>query len=150
MGIPAAGSFPVGDPTSTSVEPWPELVAIQADAVDVESRDLRSLDRGVEAVEAQALEALLVRRGSGSAVLEDGQKFHALDRITGDLPRLLRSEVEYAWRRLVRDGLIQLLSVDVDSEDVAVGVTIRFRNLVSGANGTLALPIGTLLGRAPS
>ena len=119
-----------------------------ADAINPTTGDYLSIQRGVDPVEAAALEALRVRRASGSAVLQDGSGLHEIRQIDDRTPFLVRSEVEYAWRRLIEARQIRLDGVDVVASGDTVNASIRFTNLVSGKAGALPLPLLTLLPRA--
>jgi hypothetical protein len=130
-------SYPLGGPA-----------LFLADAIDPTTGDYLSIQRGIDPVEAAAIEALRVRRASGSAVLQDGSGLHEIQRIDDRTPFLVRSEIEYAWRRLIEARQIRLDGVDVVTSGDAVNASIRFTNLVSGRAGMLPLPLLTLLPRA--
>ena len=145
--IPPAGGFPVGDPpTEQPALGSPALFL--ADAIDPSTGDYRSIQRGVDPIEAQAVEALMVRRASGSAVRDDGHKLHEIAFIDDRTAFLIRSEIEYAWRRLIEARQIRLDKLEVQTEGDAANVVIHFTNLVSGRSGTMPLPLLALLPRA--
>lgn len=145
--LPPAGGFPVGIPPENQTSARAPALFL-ADAVDAVTGDYLSVLRGVDPVEARALEALRVRRGSGSAVMDDGHQLHTLEVIDDKLPVLLRAAIEFAWKRLLDDRLIELVSADVDPEGDTASVRIVFLNLVSGTDGRFSLPLQTLLPRA--
>lgn len=149
MPIPPAGAFPVGEPITVPLPKKRSPAVFLADAIDPETGDYRSILTGVDPVEGAALEALRVKRGSGSAVLDDGNKFHEITKIDEKLEGLLRSEIEYAWRHLIASRALRLEKVDIEQEDVAVYCVISFRNLAQErAAKPIRLPLLALLPRA--
>jgi hypothetical protein len=146
--IPPAGAFPVGDPITVPLPAKRAPAIFLGDAIDPETGDYRSILTGVDPVEAAALEALLVRRGSGSAVLGEGNKLHEIEFIDEKLPGLLKSEVEFAWRHLIETRALRLEKIEIESENVGVYVEITMRNLAQEKSRTFQIPLLQLLPRA--
>lgn len=117
-----------------------------ADAIDPSTGDYRSILRGVDPIEAAALEALLVRRKSGSAVREDGMSFADLKKIDDTFESTLRAEIQYAWRRLIDARQIELSSIEIETENDTATVRIHFVNLVQRQRGDLSIPLLKLQG----
>jgi hypothetical protein len=131
----AAGAFPAG--------------IFLADAIDPSTGEYRSIARGVDPVEAAAIEALRRRRGTGSAIVDDGIKIDDLDLIDDAFVSTLRSEITYAWRRLTSAHQLEIVSIAINTNNDAASVDIRIRNLsqqAGGKNRTLSLPLLTLQG----
>lgn len=148
MPISPAAAFPVGEPITDPLPVKPEVAVFLADAIDHATGEYRSILRGVDPVEGALLEALRVRRRSGSAVLDEGNNFHTILSIDEEkLPGLLRSEIEYAFRHLIERKWIRLVSVDILTEDVGVFVKIVFRNTARDKDDSLKLPLLTLVPR---
>jgi hypothetical protein len=145
--FPPAGGFPVGDPPTEQPDLGSPALFL-ADAIDPSTGDYRSIQRGVDPIEAQAVEALMVRRASGSAVRDDGHKLHEIRFVNERTGFLIRSEVEYAWRRLIEARQIRLDKLEVETAGDTANVVIHFTNLVSGKSGTMPLPLLALLPRA--
>lgn len=144
--IPPAGGFPLGDLPADSELGAPALFL--ADAIDPRTGDYLSIQRGVDPVEAVAVAALQIRRDSGSAVRGIGSKLHEIEFVDDRLEFLVRSEVEFAWRRLIDTQQIRLDQLTIAAAGDGAEVRIHFTNLVSGKAGTLPLPLLTLLPRA--
>lgn len=148
---PPAGAFPVGDyPAQLSTSTAPAAGVFLADAIDPSTGEYRSTLRGVDPTEAAALEALLVRRATGSAVRDDGIKVDDLQLIDDSFEATLRAEIAFAWRRLIAARQLEIVDVAIETEDVTATVHIRIRNLTqqgSDQNRTLSLPLLALQGR---
>lgn len=145
--IPAAGGFGIGQP--------PTQLALQgsgaiflADAIDPVTGDYLSILRGMDPVDAAAVEAVRVRRGSGSAVQDDGHKLHEIEKIDERLTFLATSEVKFAWRRLIQEKRIRVRSITIDDDgDTGALLSVQFDNLFSGrANQTIPIPVTELVG----
>jgi hypothetical protein len=147
---PPAGAFAVGDyPVPSSALAASAVGVFLADAIDPSTGDYRSISRGVDPVEAAALEALMVRRGTGSAVRDDGFSVADLRVIDDAFESTLRAEIAYAWRRLIDARQLEIVSLAIRSEGDTALVDIRIRNLTQqgAAQGkTLTLPLLTLQG----
>lgn len=149
MPIPPAGAFPVGEPITVPLPSKRSPAIFLADAIDPDTGEYRSILTGVDPVEGAALEALRVKRGSGSAVLDEGNKFHEITKIDEKLDGLLRSEIEFAWRHLIAARALRLEKVEILTEDVAVYCEISFRNLYQERQAKpIRIPLLSLLPRA--
>jgi len=147
---PPAGVYPVGTCPDALQYNAPKVGVFLADAIDPETGDYRSIARGVDPVEAAVLEALLVRRGTGSAVRDDGIRLDDLQLIDDAFEGVLRSEVTYALRRLIEAEQIEITGLVITTENDAATVEIRFRNLTRDPGNqarTVQLPLLALLGR---
>jgi hypothetical protein len=147
---PPAGAYPVGSYPAALDLSTAQVGVFLADAIDPETLDYRSIERGVDPVEAAALEALLVRRASGSAVRDDGLKLDDITKIDEAFETTLKAEVRYAWRRLIEDRKIELVTLQVLTDGDTANVVIVFRNLTESADPqrkSLAIPLLSLQGR---
>ena len=126
--FPPAGGFPVGDPPVEQPDLGGSALFL-ADAIDPATGDYLSIQRGVDPIEAQALDALMVCRGSGSAVRAEGHKLHEIAFVNERTAFLVRAEIEYAWRRLIDARQIRIDGLDVATDGDAANATIRFTNL---------------------
>jgi hypothetical protein len=145
---PPAGAFPVGNPPEPSVV-TPNRAQFLADAIDPSTGEYRSISRGVDPVEAAALEALRIHYGSGSAVLNTGNKFREIEVVDDSIVDAIKSEVVFAWRRLIEDRKIELTSVTVETENDGASLVVRFKNLLSGNdNSRVSLPLLALMGQS--
>ena len=146
--IPPAGAYPVGSyPDALTPVDDSTSGVFAADAIDPETRDYRSIERGTDPTEAAALVALLTKRRSGSAVRDDGLNTADIQLVDEAFETTLRAEIAYAWRRLIADGQLEIVSIEIDTEDVAASVNIRIRNLTQqGAEQTIPVPLLALQG----
>lgn len=143
-----AGGFPVGEPITIPLVAKPAPAIFLCDAIDPETGDYRSILTGVDPVEGAILEALRVRRRSGSAVGEEGQEFYKLEKIDDQFASALEADIRHALRRLVDNRWIDNLEIEIDTEDVSASVTVNFRNRARMADGKVTLPLLSLISRA--
>lgn len=146
--FPPAGGFPVGDPPTPDFAELGAPALFLADAIAPDTGEYRSIQRGVDPTEAAAVELLRVRRKSGSAVQDQGQRFDQIQFVDDQLAFLVRSEVEYAWRNLIATRQIRVDELTIEGEGDTANVRILFTNLVSGKdNQGLTVPLLALLPR---
>ncbi len=148
--IPPAGVSPAGFFVPVSYTAPGEPVGILADAVDPKTGEYLSLERGFDPTDAAVLTALRTVRGSGSAVLEVGQRFQDATHVTAATETFLFQEVELALRHLVRSGQIRLERVVVlaDPKTDFAEVAIFYANLGRAADRLAVLPFASQLLRA--
>lgn len=143
---PPAGAYPVGSIPGALQSGASNVGVFLADAIDPSTGDYRSISRGVDPIEAAALEALLVRRKSGSAVREDGMSFADLKKLDDTFESTLKAEIQYAWRRLIEARQIEFRSLSIETENDTATVKIYFVNLVQNQRGDLSIPLLKLQG----
>ena len=136
-----AGVYPVGYVPTESVEPITQCGIFLADKIDPATGEYLSIASGVDPVDAAAIEALRVRFRSGSAVRDDGNRLHERDQSVDATETLLASEVAWAWRRLIAERHIELLSVSAVVENDGATLHVRYRNLATGAEEPLRVPL---------
>lgn len=106
--------------------------AIGADNFDQETKDLASLSKGADPIDAQVQYALSVLRQSGAAVMGHGQRFQDIRKITTNVAVLLEQEARTTLARLVGNGDITLdrvaVSVNTESTDNWAEVVIDYVN----------------------
>lgn len=146
--FPPAGAYPVGSyPDALTPVDGSASGAFLADAIDPETLDYRSIERGVDPTEASALVALLTKRRSGSAVRDDGMNTDDIQLIDDAFESTLRAEITYAWRRLIESGQLEITGLTIETDNVASTVQIRIRNLAQqGADQTILVPLLALQG----
>lgn len=148
--FPPAGAYPVGDyPAPLETYAGSAIGVFLADAIDPETRDYRSIARGVDPVEAQALEALMVQRRTGSAVMDDGISLADLKIVDDSFDATVKAEIAYAWRRLIADQKLEIVSVTRRDDETQQLIDIRIKNLTAQAGDqgrTLTLPLLQLQG----
>lgn len=147
--FPPACGFPVGDPPTPEFSELGGPALFLADAIDPTTGEYRSIQRGVDPTEAAAIELLRVRRKSGSAVQDQGQRFDQIESVDDQLAFRIRSEIEYAWRNLISSGQIRIDELKIDGEGDTANVRILFTNLVTGKSNRpgLVVPLLALLPR---
>lgn len=125
--VPSPG---VGDPVSP----------LLADDIDPETHEYRTILTGADPIDAQVLVALKTFRGSGSAVLNDGQTFRNVDKLFDNVADVIASDARLALSRLLRRGDIRLVStsaiepgieVSVFDSDQSAELIVRYRNMRS-------------------
>lgn len=105
-----------------------------ADDIDPKTGEIRSL-RGADPVDAAVLFQLTVERGSGGAVLDDGQAFDAVKKNNLDAPQRLRFEAERVMRRFVERGDLSVTAIDIVAGEAAGdlgALSITYNNLRRG------------------
>jgi hypothetical protein len=148
--IPPAGVSPAGFFVPVTYVAPGEPVGILADPIDPRTGEYLSLERGFDPTDAAVLTALRTVRGSGSAVLEVGQRFQDATHVTDATATFLFQEVELALRHLVHTGQIRLERVSVVAEpgkDFAEAA-IFYVNLARGEERIAVLPFAAQLLRA--
>ncbi len=114
--------------------------AILADPIDPHTGEYLSIERGYDPTDAAVLTALTTIRGSGSAVLETGQRFRDATHVTRAAATFLRSEAELALRHLIEAQHIRLESIDVVQGDDFLELAVRYINLARGELRVAVLP----------
>lgn len=111
--------------------------ALLADKIDPLTGELLSIVVGEDPIDSAVRFQVRVRRGSGAAVLEDGQAFDAIRKNDLRAADALRAELKLVLRELVDRGDIEILTVGVqageDQGDLGA-VFFQYRNLRTGAD----------------
>lgn len=123
-------------------------VGMLADPIDPQTGDYLSIERGFDPTDAAVLTALSTVRGTGSAVLETGQRFRDATHVTPATATFLRQEVELALRHLIESGQIRLESVSVLTGEDYAEVAVHYANLARGEHRTAVLPWQSQLPKA--
>lgn len=135
--IPPAGSGPAA---AFDVQAFPvqlEPPAILADRIDPMTGDFASLLHGRPLADAFAIEALLVQRGTGAAVMDTGNRFRELSHVDDDAVELVESMTREAFTDAERAGVARLVgvSVTVDETDPAqLNTMLEYRDLLAPAD----------------
>jgi hypothetical protein len=115
---------------------------ILADAIDPATGDYLSIERGFDPTDAAVLTALTVKRGSGSAVTDVGQRYQDLERVDDTAEQFISAETERALRRLVESRQVAFERVTPVIGDDWAEVQVIYRNLPRGQRRDPQLPLG--------
>ena len=118
-----------------------------AEQIDPETGDYISLFDGVDPIEAQVLNALRIRRGSGASVMDVGNRFHLIRKIDETIGKQIDSLTREALGRLIANRDIRYLGIDVevlDPGNSTVVVKARWQNLraMDGQARSTPIPLG--------
>jgi hypothetical protein len=140
--VPPAGGYAIGGPEYVGLEPFRPPALFLADAIDPETGEFRSILSGVDPVEAWLIEQLRIRRGSGSAVRDVGNRLHEIRFVTPSTPYQIELELKSCWALALDSRWIELKSVDIIEDEDTENIVIVFDNLVSGRDGQrITLPM---------
>lgn len=148
--IPAAGVTPLSYFLGTAAVAPGDIVAILADAIDPQTGEYLSIERGFDPTDAAMLTAFRTKRGTGSAVENVGQRFSDAKKIDQHLDTFMSEEVRIAAKDIVDAGDATITSVQtvvVDSTSVETYVT--WENVARQKAQNARLPVGGLVGSAP-
>ena len=129
--IPPAGLTPAGFfVAQTFVDPT-KPPGILAYARDPKTGEFLSIVKGMDPIDAQVIDALKVKRGSGASVSEDGQTFDDIQKIDESTSTLIESKTRTSLKRLTDRGDIAIASLApfVDSASQSGSVALQFKNL---------------------
>lgn len=111
-----AGLHPIGSDVDDVSELLPPPV-IMADGVDERTKDFASFLYGADPIDDQVYIALNTLRGSGAAVIDVGQRFQDIRKLTTNVQILIEQEARTALGRLVAFGDITISRVTVEKDD---------------------------------
>lgn len=123
--------------------PLPPPPPLLADDIDPVTGDFRSIEVGVDPIDAQVQLAVSTVRASGVSVLEDGLEITA-DKMDESVLRVLESDVRIALGRLIANGDIRLDSVEfvqVDEGNATVQLHANYTNLRAADRGRRTVPV---------
>jgi len=131
--IPPAGTSPASayDVQAFAVQLTPP--AILADRIDPITGDFASLLEGRPLADAFAIEALLVQRGTGAAVMDTGNRFRELSHVEDDAIELVESMTREAFTDAELAGVARLVAVSVavdDSDPAQLNTLLEYRDLL--------------------
>lgn len=143
--IPPAGVSAASFFTPTTFVDPARPPAILADKLDTTTGEFESLLEGRDPTDAAIAFHFRVRRGSGVAVVDIGQRFADIKKNDDAAAQSIRFEIERILKPFVDDGLVRLarLSVEADPdtdfgaayvEYINTRTTQRRRQLVNGTN----------------
>ena len=115
---------------------------ILADAIDPATGEYLSIERGFDPTDAAVLVALTVKRGSGSAVADVGQRYQDLQRVDETAPQFIVAETERALRRLIESRQITLEGVTPAMGDDWAEAKVVYHNVPRGQRRAPQLPLG--------
>lgn len=127
--IPPAGLSPLGFFVEQTFRDPTDPPAILADAIDPETHDYLSIDRGQDPIDAQVILALKTVRGSGAAVTDTGNQFTSIGKLDDSAEAAFRREAEIALSLLVTNRDIRIDSIEVLVQDDFAEVTVTYENL---------------------
>ncbi len=131
--MPVGGVSPAIPPGVVAAAPRAPVGGL-ADDVDPRTGELRSL-RGADPIDTAIIFQLRVRRGSGAAVVDDGQAFDGVEKNDAEAPARLRFEAERALRPFVERGDITVDRLEVEAGESAGdlgAVVVSYTNLRRG------------------
>jgi hypothetical protein len=108
FGVHPIGHFVPGDPTRR-LGP----AGILADKIDPNTNDFLSIVVGDDPIDAQVSVAFRTERRSGAAVMDTGQRFLDIRKLTDDADELIMGEAREALRLLLQREDIELESAAV-------------------------------------
>ena len=116
---------------------------ITADFIDPATGDFASMVQGLNPIDAQVILSLSTVRGSGAAVMEEGNSLMGIDKIRPTVQREVQSEVRFALRRLTanRDIRIESFEIEADRANAQVNVVLNYTNLRAQSLNAVALVI---------
>lgn len=143
--IPPAGVTPAGFFVPETYADPAGPPAILADPIDPSTGEFLSIARSYDPTDACVIEALRVERGSGPAVLEEGNRIRDVQLATEAAPRVIEQEAQYALRRFVEDRQIRIDKIAGAVEDDLGALAFQYTNLRSVSDRPdreLLLPAG--------
>lgn len=116
---------------------------ILADPIDPRTGELLSIERGFDPTDAAVLAALAIKRKTGAAVMETGQRYQDVTHLGDSARSALRQETELALKHLVDSAQIRLeRDVPVlDEENQLAEVPVYWRNIARGEDRGLSIPL---------
>jgi hypothetical protein len=129
VSVPFAGVLPLSAFTETTHEDPLGPPIILADAIDPQTQEYVSLERGLDPVDAAVAFTVSVERDSGSAIQGVGHAFREIRYVAPDLAVRAEAAGREALRHLVSAGVVEILGVDVEAGRDGVETTIRYMNL---------------------
>lgn len=136
--IPPAGVSPAAafsPETDASVPAVP--VGMLADPIDPETGELTSVAAYVHPIDAAIAEQFRLWRGTGVAVVDQGQNFRQVELATESAPRELEDEAKRILGPFVQRGEIRIVKLVTEAPieggrgDNAL-ITVHYRNLLTG------------------
>jgi hypothetical protein len=129
--IPPAGVTPAGAFVPQLFDDPGRPPGILADAIDPHTGEYLSILKGIDPIDAQVLDAMKIKRGSGAAVRNDGQRFADIKKVDDAAASLIDGEARRALARLSENQDIRVISVDAvaDQNHDYADVVVQFKNL---------------------
>lgn len=110
--------------------------ALLADAIDPLTGEIASLTKRIHPVDAAIAEQFRLRRGTGSAVTEQGSDWHRIRHVTESTPRELEDEARRILRPFIERREVAAMHIAAEApvaggEDTGA-VHVVYRNLITG------------------
>lgn len=102
---------------------------ILADAIDPATGEYLSISRGFDPTDAAVLSSLTIRRASGSAVSNVGQRYHDLKILDDGAAQFISAETSRALKPLVDSKQIKLDSVEPTVGTDWAEVKVAYQNI---------------------
>jgi hypothetical protein len=91
----------------SSIGALPTASPLLSDFIDPQTNDFVSLFVSLDPIDLQVITALKLVRGTGPAIMEDGNNLNDIKKISKTVLNDIESEVKIALSRLIRNGDIQ-------------------------------------------
>lgn len=113
--VPPAGLVPAGPYTAPEPSAPIEAHVFLADKIRSDTLDLESVLAGRHPLDAWVLTQLAIWRGSGAAVLDEGQNFAAIRKVDDQTSKRIAFEVERVLQPAIDRGALKILTIVVRS-----------------------------------
>jgi hypothetical protein len=124
-----AGHHPIGIGYPDEIGPYPSAPALAAEDYAIDGkRDVKSLTKSADPIDAQVQLALTAVRATGAVNGELGQRFADVRKNDENAKILLEGEARRALDRLVKNGDITLIRVAAEVEADWAELTIDYLN----------------------
>lgn len=139
MPVPYAGILPLSAFTETTHEDPLGPPVILADAIDPETGEFVSLERGLDPVDAAVAWTVSVERDSGAAIQGIGHGLRTITHVAPDLAVTAEALAREAVGHLTRENLIALRGISVEAGRDGAEVTISYLNVPRRDERTMAV-----------
>jgi hypothetical protein len=131
---------PLGRAPGTA-EPVKFYSPIVADYIDPTTQDYLSLTKGMDPIDAQVLVAMKTVKGSGAAVLEEGNNLKSIRKIEPGTARRVQNDIRAAISKLVTNGDIRIVEIDTETRagQQQVDARVDYENLRARVPGRVSI-----------
>jgi hypothetical protein len=112
-----------------------------ADAIDPQTGELLSIERGFDPTDAAVIQAMRVQEATGTAVQNTGNRMSEIKLIDDHFPQHAKAEGARMVEHLTDAGDLALLDVEVESEFDTGEVQLFYENLARGTKPKITAPL---------